>query len=362
MPSKYGINVEFKNSSIKDTKIDTSTPIAIIGDEPELRGLKVYNSVDEALEEIKGGTLKQALLDLQASSCRCQIIVSAFEKQEEGITNALQGIKALEKAEQELAIKPKFILMPEYNDTGIYGALKQIATKLRAVYAIELNAKNETEVKKEIENIITHRAIITFQKVQRIDKTTRPASAFIIALYANVMNSSEYGFAQTYSNRQIDGIDNIIDSVEYFYGEDCEADRLRAMGVTCIVQDLGIRAWGRGTRDEELGLSSLHSVIIFDRIIETILKSQKEAIDKSMSDYLKKVQDDLDAFYRKLVANRVLIDFKISLDEDLNTNESLAEGIVYITQKTQEVPLISKITNRIYRVSEYTTQLIKELK
>lgn len=361
MSSKYGINVTFENKGASSYSVDASTPIAIVGDDKTLRGLSVYQNVDEALRAVGDGSLKNALKDLEATGLNVQIILSAFEKQSGKNENVLNAIKLLKKSEQELKLKPKFILAPEYNEAGVWEALKGVATSLRAIYAIELTNTTENEIKTELESINTHRAIISFQKVTRSDNTTRPASAFLIALYAKVMASSDYGFAQSYSNRVIDGIIGVVDSIEYLQGEDCEADRLRGMGVTCILVDNGIRAWGRGTRDTTLGLSSIHSVVIFDRIIETILSSQKEAIDKSMSDYLKKVKDDLDAFYRKLQANKVIIDFKISLDEDLNTNEAIAEGEIYITQKVQEMPLISKITNKIYRVTEYGTELIKQI-
>ena len=361
MSSKFGINVNFENKSPTAYNVDNSTPIAIVGDDASLRGLSVYANVTEALKAVGEGSLKNALKDLEATGFNTQIILSAFEKQTGQTDNAIAAINELKKSEQELKTKPKFILAPEYNDAGIWESLKNVATSLRAVYAIELTKTTEAEIKKELESINTHRAIITFQKVQRTDKVTRPASVFIIALYAKVMASSEYGFAQSYSNRVIDGVIGVIDTIDYVQGEDCEADRLRSEGITCIFVDDGIRAWGRGTRDKALNLSSLHSVVIFDRIIDTIFKSQKEAIDKSMSDYLKKIKDDLDSFYRKLQANKVIIDFKVSIDENLNTNESIANGEIYITQKVQEMPLISKITNNIYRVTEYGTELIKSI-
>lgn len=367
MPSKYGINIEFSNLAPKSYDIDNTRPIALCGDDTKLQGLHYFNDISEAISATSEGSISNALKDLESTNLKSQIIISSFAKvkgdDEVAQNNAkvIEAITILKKCEQEFGYKPKFILATEYNDLGVYEKLKQIATSLRAIYAIELNATSEVEIKKELESIQTHRAIISFQKIQRIDKVPRPASAFLIALYAKVMASSDFGFAQTYSNRIIDGVIGIIDTIEYIQGEDCEADRLRALGVTTIFIDNGIRAWGRHTRDTALGIESLHSIVIFDTIIETLLASQKEAIDKQVSDMVKQLKDDLNSFYRKLIANNVIIGFEISLPEDLNTNESIAEGEIYIRQEVQEMPLISKVVNKIYRVTKYSTQLIKEL-
>ncbi|TLD80184.1 phage tail protein [Helicobacter sp. MIT 05-5293] len=370
MPSKYGINVELHNSAPTSYDINNTYPIAIVGDDDTLtNGLYHYGSVEEALQAVGVGSIKNTLQDLEATNLQSQIILSVFSKTigeseditQENINKAIDSITALKNAEQELSIKPKFILCPQYNDLGVYEKLKSIATSLRAYYAIELNATDGVSIKKALESIQTHRAIITFQKVQRIDKVVRPASAFIIALYAKIMASSDFGFAQTYSNRIIDGIIGVVDTIEYIQGEDCEADRLRALGVTTIFVDNGIRAWGRHTRDAALGIESLHSIVIFDTIIETLFASQKEAIDKQVADMVKQLQDDLNSFYRKLIANNVIVGYEISLPEDLNTNEAIAQGEIYIKQEVQEMPLISKVVNKIYRVTKYSQELIKEL-
>lgn len=370
MPSKYGINVELHNASPASYSIQSSYPIAIVGDDSTLQsGLYYYGSVEEALQAVGGGSIKNTLQDLQASNAKGQIILSAFSKTlgeseditQENINKALNAITALKNAEQELSIKPKFILCVEYNDLGIYEKLKSIASSLRAYYAIELNATDEVAIKQSLESIQTHRAIITFQKVQRIDKVVRPASAFIIALYAKIISSEDFGFAKTYSNRVIEGIISVVDTIEYIQGEDCEADRLRDMGITAIFVDNGIRAWGRHTRDSALGIESLHSIMIFDTIIETLFASQKEAIDKQVADMVKQLQDDLNSFYRKLIANNVIVGYEISLPEELNTNEAIANGEIYIKQEVQEMPLISRVVNKIYRVTKYSQELIKEL-
>lgn len=365
MPSKYGINIEFTNASPTSYDIDNSNPIAIIGDDTKLTGLSVYNSVSEALKAVGEGSIKNALQDLEATNLKTQVVLSAFSKStdnpQENTNKAIEAITKLKMCEAELSIKPKMLLCPEYNDSGVWEKLKQIAEYLRAIYAIELDSHTESEVKKELETIQTHRAIISYQKVQRIDKVVRPASVFLIALYAKIMASSDYGFAQTYSNRVIDGIIGVVDTIEYLQGEDCEADRLRGEGITCIIVDNGIRAWGRHTRDTALGLDSLHSIVIFDRIIDTIFEAQKEAIDKQVADMVKQVQDNLDSFYRKLVANKVVVGYTISLPTDLNTNESIAQGEIYIQQNVQEMPIVSKITNKIYRVTDYSQELIKEI-
>ena len=106
----------------------------------------------------------------------------------------------------------------------------------------------------------------------------------------------------------------------------CEADRLRSEGISIAYVDDGIRAWGGETRD-----------------------------------VLKNVVDSLEAFYRRLVANNVAVGFEVTVPAELNTNETISEGKIYIKHRVQEMPLIKNITNRIYRVTDYSQVLIEEL-
>lgn len=369
MPSKYGINVELYNGSLNPYEINNKRPIAIVGDDDKIEaGLHIFSTVEDALKEVQKGTIKNALDDLKACGIHTQVILSAFKpsansdsdaKKQENLNSCLKAIDALKKAENEVAAKPKFLCAPEYNDTGVYEKLKQVAEYLRAVYAIEIDATNETSAKLAVKTLQTKTAIITYQKVTRTDKVVRPLSMFLIALYAKVMAETEYGFSQTFSNRVIGGITGIVDNVEFIQGVDCEADRLRSEGITIAYVDDGIRAWGGETRDEDF--SSLHTYVIFYTAIETIFEAQKRAIDKRMRDVLKNVVDSLEAFYRRLVANNVAVGFEVTVPAELNSNETISEGKVYIKHKVQEMPLLKNITNRIYRVTEYSQVLIEEL-
>ncbi|WP_233711495.1 phage tail sheath protein [Helicobacter salomonis] len=362
--SKYGINIEFKNLAPTPMRINNSKPIAIIGDDTKLNGMHVANNLAEAFKLVQEGTIMQTLKDIEATGLESQFVLSAFNKDPDAAQNAkaaLASVQALKKVEQEYQIKPKFFLAPGYDSPGLGEAMKILSTQFRGVYALSLEGKSEEEVNKEIQTITTHRGILSFQRVRRLDGEERPLSAFLVALYAKVMGESEFGFAKTYSNRSIDGVIGIVDTVEYVLGQDCEADRLRAKGLSVCFVDDGIRAWGRHTRDKDLGIDSLHSIVIFDTIIESILASQKRAIDLQLNDALKEVTDSLDAFYRRLVANNVVVGYNMSLPPDMNTNETIMEGILYVQQEIQEMPLVGRIVNKIYRVSKYGTELIKQV-
>lgn len=363
MSAKYGINIELKAQNTQNYTINNTRSIAIIGDDSKIQntGIKYYSSIKDALEAAGEGSVKDALNDLKATGINSTLIVSSFVKPTDEKNDAIiEAIANLNNAEAICGVKPKFILAPTYaNEPSIWENIRVVSEKLGSIFAMEVNQTKEVEIKQAIENFKTSRAIITYQKVIRSDNVIRPLSCFIIALYAKVMASGEYGFAQSFSNRVIDGIVGVEDKIEFTSGEDCSADRLRSEGITLAISDDGLRAWGGETRDSSF--PSIHSVVIFDTIIETIRKSQKEAIDKQVSDYLKKVVDDLESFYRRLVANNVAIGFEVSIPTDLNTNETLAEGKIYINHKVQEMPLVKNITNKIYKVNSYGTELIKEI-
>ncbi|PAF49209.1 phage tail protein [Helicobacter sp. 12S02232-10] len=372
MSSKYGINIEIYNQATKAYAINNTRTLAIVGDDANTEnvGVKYYPSIDEAIKAVGDGSIQDTLKDLEATGINTTLIISSFvkdttgvdetEKQKKDIVKAIEAIEALLGAEQTTGLKPKFILSSLYNnDKGVWEKLKIIGDKLGAIYTIEVNETKEEKINECIKDFSAKRAIITYQKVQRLDKTIRPLGNFIIAGYIKVMNQSEYGFAQTFSNRILDGIIGIVDKVEFISGEDCMADRLRGKGITLAIADNGLRSWGGETTDSDF--TSIHSVVIFDTIMESIATSQKEAIDKQISDTLKKVVDDLEAFYRRLVGNNIIIGFEVSVPESLNTNESIAQGKIYIGHKAQETPLMKNITNKIYKVDSYGAELIKEL-
>ncbi|PAF50847.1 phage tail sheath family protein [Helicobacter sp. 13S00477-4] len=362
MGAKYGINIEVKNASSSDISINNTRSIAIVGDDVKVEntGLKYYPSIKEAIDCVGEGSIKDTLEDLKAAGLESTLIISSFIKSDRVAEDVLKAIDDLILSEQSTGYRPKFILASIYNkDKGVWEKLKGVGDKLGAIYAIEIDEGSEDKILEALKDFQSKRAIITYQKVTRLDKVVRPLGGFIIASYAKVMSASEYGFAQTFSNRLIDGIIGVVDKVEFISGEDCVADRLRGVGVSLVISHSGLRAWGGEVRDSDF--KSLHSVVIFDTIIESIKKSQIEAIDKQVSDYLKKVVDDLEAFYRKLVANNVAVGFKVSVPMDLNTNESIAEGKIYIQHQIQEMPLMKNITNKIYKVNDYGSELVKEI-
>ncbi|MGH1601725.1 phage tail protein [Campylobacter majalis] len=372
MSAKYGVNIELYNGSNNPYKINNERPIAIIGDDDKLaQGLHLYSDILEALKQVGKGSIKDTLEDLKATGLHSQIVLSVFKKQEdqddESDENETQNnkfctnaIDELKKCEATLGVKPKFFLAVGYNDNGVHEKLKQIAAYLRGVYAIELNEQSEDQINLKLQTYSTKTAIITYQKVIRVDKAVRPASAFIIALYAKTMSETEYGFSQSFSNRVIDGIIGIQDKVELIQGENCQADRLRDKGVTLIIANDGLRAWGGETCNDDL-FGSIHTYVIFYTAIDTIFKAQARAIDKRMRDVLKNVVDSLEAFYLRLQNNNVVVGFEITIPKELNSNETISEGIVYIRHNVQEMPLIKRIVNRIYRVTDYSQKLIQEL-
>ncbi|BCZ19516.1 hypothetical protein NHP190012_11580 [Helicobacter sp. NHP19-012] len=110
--SKYGINIEFKNLAPQPVKINNSKPIALIGDDTELRGVHVANNLEKALSLVKEGSILEALKDIEATGLESQFILSAFEKPHEHSEEhpALEAINVLKKVEQEHKIRPKFFL------------------------------------------------------------------------------------------------------------------------------------------------------------------------------------------------------------------------------------------------------------
>lgn len=365
MASKFGVNIELYNGSLAPYKINNERPIAIIGDDSTLSsGIYLYSDILEALKEVGEGSIKEALEDLKATGLHSVIVLSVFKKtseDEEANNTACQNaIDELKKCESTIGVKPKFLMAVGYNDSGVHEKLKQVGAYLRAVYAIELNENTESAINLKLQSYSTKTAIISYQKVIRVDKAIRPATAFLIALYAKVMNETEYGFSQTFSNKIIDGIIGIQDKVELIQGEDCEADRLRGKGISLIIASDGLRAWGGETCNDDL-FSSIHTYVIFYTAIDTIFKAQALAIDKRMRDVLKNVVDSLEAFYLRLTANNVVVGFNIEVPKELNSNETISEGIVYIKHSVQEMPLIKRIVNRIYRVTDYSQKLIEEL-
>lgn len=374
MPAKYGVNVTLSNKSLASYSINSRYPIAICGTDTKLDGLSVYSSVEKALEAASKdnkSSIYATLKDLEATGVHSQIIISAFKttkalsaiSSDEELRNGLiSAIRALKKAGSIVMAKPKFLLCVGANHTDIYEALKQTAEALRAVYAFEIDADGETAALAAVRDLQYKTAIVTYQKIKAVGiSEPRPASAFIVALYASVMSEDDYSFSKGFSNLVIPGITAIApnNEVEFIQGVDCEADRLRDAGIVCVIGDDGLRAWGGNTRDEMFKF--IHTYVIFYTTIETIFNAQKRAIDKRMRDVLKNVVDSLEAFYRRLEANGVFVGSRVSIPPELNTNQTIADGEINIVSDIQEMPLLVRLNNRLFRVDEFSQRLIEEL-
>lgn len=357
----YGLTINLHNKSKEEIKIKTSSLIAIVAGFKEEK-INFFNSVSEAKNEFNEGAALDFLNDLDYSQYTGKVVISSFalaegqEEEEENIKKALGAIEKLKGVKALFNQDIKFIISSFSHLPQVQIELKKISDYLRAFYSLDLKT---TDLKSTLENLNTTRAIISIQNIKRIDDKNRALGPFLISSYAQIL-ANNFGFSESISNKPLKGIKNIIDLINFEWGSECEANALRAQGVFTVFNDEGFKAWG-GESVKNAMFKSLHTQMIYDEIINTLFKSLKTKVDNKVSDILGDVIDDLNKFYRDLVGASVLIGFEISVPLDLNTNESLAKGEIYINHKSQEMPLAKNIINNLYRVNEYGEELIKKL-
>ncbi len=399
MASQYGVNTVTSVNAARPIRINSSTPIGVVGTvllpantsdmsedhisiyEKIRNGTPLFfGSADKANEffgELEG-TLRETLDGIADQNVTGPLIIIAVELETshsgktaetfyDDLTLKSKIIKAVSRLKGvagSVGYKPNLIVALRFShDADIATEMTSVAQKLLAMALVDLNADDESAAVLAVGSFGTNRVLLCDPYVKVWDTLTnseiyQPLSARRAGLIAWTDAQHEYGFADSHSNRVINGISGTKRDIEFNAGQDCEADRLRTKGVGTVIRYNGFRIWGGETTDIDPIWQDHTRVRVFDRISEAALDGLFWAIDRR-ADILKSVKDSVEQMLLALKGAKVLLGFNVYWDPERNTKANITAGKFYLVAEMQNMPIVKRLEVNFSYVDRYGDVLIK---
>jgi len=393
MASNYGVNVVTGVSASRPIVVNSKTPIYIVGTVvlaglgdvtkksiQDNDGILHYSSITEANDAFKDsvGTLRGALDGILDQGVNCPIVISTrvisqpqSEKEAEKFhevavikSDIIKGIAKASTAMAVYGVKANIIIAPRFShDEDVYAQIEITSTLLSGTGIVDLNATNEADATLKVKKFGTRRLLVTDPYVKvwdtKTDGTiTEPMSARVAGMIAHSDGLKEYGWALSASNTVMQGISGTARPIEFIAGQECEADRLRTLGISTIINYRGFRLWGFETTDPDTVWKSLERVRVFDRVGEALLGGVFWAIDRG-ADILIHAKDSVDGLLLSLKGAGVLVGYDVFWHPSKNTKEALTAGKFYLVADMQNMPTVKRFEIECNFTDEFSPILMK---
>ncbi|QHA85682.1 phage tail sheath C-terminal domain-containing protein [Serratia rhizosphaerae] len=286
-----------------------------------------------------GGTLYDDMNDIlnQIGALVIVVRVDTDEDEEAQRANILQGIASLQLGQSTLNYQPRILIAPEWStDDGVGRALESMAARCRAIAYLDSPSMATPEAVVRRGQMYGARVELLRPRINVVSdltgKTrTRPYSA--AAAGHRVRIDSTRGYWWSKSNQMVLGFTGLEQVDSFMIGDEtCVANQLNQANVSTLVQLDGFRHWGNRlcTDDPQWRFEAVRRTM--DAIEDSIqLSVTKEYLDAPISKSLGvSMLGSINSYLRQQVTGGVIIGGSAWLDEELNTAESLAAGIVYI--------------------------------
>ncbi|WP_331704381.1 phage tail sheath C-terminal domain-containing protein [Enterobacter ludwigii] len=308
----------------EDEPFPLNTPVAIVG-------TTMLSRLGEK------GTLKQSLMEINDQRNALTVVVRVAEgaSEEEKRAAVLAGIGTLSSAKSVTTYQPRIVIAPGFSEDDAVGkALETVAGKLRAVAYVDCESgATLQEVVQRRQSYGTRTELLRPRvQVSNADGQLiyRPYSAFAAGLRARI--DFEKGWWWSKSNQDINNILGVEQIDEFILGdENCDANLLNMQNVSTIIRRAGFKHWGNrlcGTNPQWRFESVRRTAdVIEDSIQETMLEYVDRPLDRENAD---DIIGTINAYMRQLVGLGAIFGGRAWLDEELNTAESMAAGVLYI--------------------------------
>ncbi len=308
----------------EDEPFPLNTPVAIVG-----------TTMLSRLGD--NGTLKQALNEINDQRNALTVVVRVSKADEEAAQRVavLAGISALSSAKSVTTYQPRIVIAPGLSEDDAVGkALETVAGKLRAVAYVDCISGATLQEVVQRRQSYGARTELLRPRVQVSDTdgqlVYRPYSAFAAGLRARI--DYEKGWWWSKSNQDINNILGVEQIDEFILGEEnCDANLLNMQNISTIIRRAGFKHWGNRlcATDPQWRFESVRRTadVIEESIQETMLEYVDRPLDRENAD---DIIGTINAYMRQLVGLGAIFGGRAWLDEELNTAESLAAGVLYI--------------------------------
>ncbi|TNL10064.1 phage tail protein [Kosakonia cowanii] len=308
----------------EDEPFPLNTPVAIVG-------TTMLSRLGDK------GTLKQALTEISDQRNALTVVVRVAEETDTAKQRAavLTGISALSSAKSVTTYQPRIVIATGFSEDDAVGkALETVAGRLRAVAYVdcESGATPGDVVQRRQSYGMRTELLRPRVQVSNADGQLvyRPYSAFAAGLRARI--DFEKGWWWSKSNQNINNILGVEQIDEFILGdENCDANLLNMQNVSTIIRRAGFKHWGNrlcGTNPQwRFEPVRRTADVIEDSIQETMLEYADRPLDRENAD---DIIGTINAWMRQLVGLGAIFGGRAWLDEELNTAESMAAGVLYI--------------------------------
>lgn len=249
----------------------------------------------------------------------------------------IQGIEALQLGQSTLNCNPRILIAPEWStDDGVGKALESTAEKCRAVTYLDSPSMATPEDVVRRAQQYGSRVEILRPRIMVVSDITgkthsRPYSA--AAAGHRVRIDSSKGIQWSKSNQEVFGFTGLEQVDSYLINDPtCTANQLNQENVSTIIQLDGYKHWGNRlcSDDPQMRFECVRRTV--DSIEDSIqLMVTKEYIDAPNSVSMRSsMLASVNSYLRQQTSAGIIAGGSAWLDDELNTDESLAAGIVYI--------------------------------
>ncbi|WP_368919117.1 phage tail sheath C-terminal domain-containing protein [Citrobacter sp. RHB21-C01] len=283
------------------------------------------------------GTLKQALTEINDQRNALTVVVRVAEESDATKQRAavLAGTGKLSSAKSVTTYQPRIVIAPGFSEDDAVGkALETVAGKLRAVAYVDCESGATLQEVVQRRQSYGARTELLRPRVQVSNAdgqlVYRPYSAFAAGLRARI--DFEKGWWWSKSNQDINNILGVEQIDEFILGdENCDANLLNMQNVSTIIRRAGFKHWGNrlcGTNPQWRFESVRRTAdVIEDSIQEAMLEYVDRPLDRENAD---DIIGTINAYMRHLIGLGAIFGGRAWLDEELNTAESMAAGVLYI--------------------------------
>jgi phage tail sheath protein FI len=334
----------------EDEPFPLNTPVAVVG-------TTMRSKLGDA------GTLGQALDEINAQRNALTIVVRVDNgaDQEKQRAAVLRGISALSASKSVTTYQPRILIASGFSeDDAVSKALEAQAGKLRAVTYIDCASGATLQEVVQRRQSFGGRVEMLRPRPQVSNAAGqlvyRPYSALAAGLRARI--DYEKGWWWSKSNQDVYNIMGLEQIDEFILGdENCDANLLNMQEVSTIIRRSGFKHWGNRlcNTDPQLRFESVRRTadVIEDSIQETLLEYVDRPLDRENAD---DIIGTINAYMRQLVGLGAIFGGRAWLDEELNTAESLASGVLYINYDFGPKSPTERITLRVRINNNYALE------
>lgn len=347
-----------------DEALPLDTPVLVLGNRTQAARFGSTGTIPQAIDAIfdQGGAAVVVVRVAEAGDFTSQKVklIGGVE----GGTGRYLGVQAFLSSESITKVRPGILIAPGFtHDVALVQEMIPIADRLRArIYADGPNTTEAAAISFR-ENFGSKRVFVIDPLVKVFDPTIaadvlQPSSARFAGVRARI--DSQRGFWHSISNKEIYGIIGTARVIDYVHGDsNSRANLLNENEVATVINLDGWRTWGGRTCSSDPRFAFENVVAIGDMIADALLRSQVFRTDETItSNFFTEVIADVSAFLRYLVAVGAISGGEITINRELTTAASIADGHVYFDVEYTPTYTAERITFRLRQTDRFIEEVL----